>query len=275
MKKFKPTTPSRRQMTAIEFKKILKTAKKPLKKLTAPLKKNAGRNSAGRITVRHKGGGHKKIYRLVDFKQDKINIKGVIEFVEYDPNRNVFIGLISYADGERRYVLLPEGIRKGDEIVTSETAPIKVGNRLPLKNIPVGTNVFNIELFPGSGGRLSRSAGSTAEVMGLEEKYCLLKMPSGEIRKVLAECYATIGIPSNVEYRTINIGKAGRNRWLGIRPTVRGSAMNPCDHPYGGGEGRQPRGTRKPKTAWGKVTGGRKTRKKKKWSNVLIIKRRK
>jgi len=275
MKKFKPTTPSRRQMTAIEFKKILKTAKKPLKKLTAPLKKNAGRNSAGRITVRHKGGGHKKIYRLVDFKQDKINIKGVIEFVEYDPNRNVFIGLISYADGERRYVLLPEGIRKGDEIVTSETAPIKVGNRLPLKNIPVGTNVFNIELFPGSGGKLSRSAGSTAEVMGLEEKYCLLKMPSGEIRKVLAECYATIGIPSNVEYRTINIGKAGRNRWLGIRPTVRGSAMNPCDHPYGGGEGRQPRGTRKPKTAWGKVTGGRKTRKKKKWSNVLIIKRRK
>jgi large subunit ribosomal protein L2 len=274
MKKFKPTTPSRRQMTVLEYKKIL-TTDEPKKQLLKPLKKNAGRNSQGRITVRHQGGGNKRLYRLVDFKQDKFNIEGVVKTIEYDPNRNTFIGLISYVDGDYRYVLLPEGVEVGQKIITAENAPIKLGNRLPLKNIPVGTSVFNIEMMPRGGGKIARSAGSAAEVMGLEGKYCILKMPSGEIRKVLAECYATIGVPSNTEYRTLNIGKAGRTRWLGIRPTVRGTAMNPCDHPYGGGEGRQPRGTRRPKTAWGKVTGGHKTRKKKKWSNVLILKRRK
>jgi len=273
MKKYKPTTPSRRHMSVVSYKKVV-TEKKPVKKLTAPLKKNAGRNSAGRITVRHQGGGHKKIYRLVDFKQDKFNIKGTIKNIEYDPNRNTFIGLVSYKDGEYRYVLLPEGMKVGDEIIVSENAPITIGNRLPLKNIPVGISVFNIELLPQNGGKISRSAGSAAELMGNEGKYSLLKMPSGEVRKILSNCYATIGVPSNIEYRTINIGKAGRKRWMGVRPTVRGTAMNPCDHPYGGGEGRQPRGIRKPKTAWGKITGGHKTRNKKKWSNVLIVIRR-
>jgi len=273
MKKYKPTTPSRRHMTAVEYKEIVTTSE-PLKKLTAPLKQQAGRNSFGRITVRHRGGGNKRLYRLVDFKQDKFNIKGTIKNIEYDPNRNTFIGLVSYKDGEYRYVLLPEGMKVGDEIIVSENAPITIGNRLPLKNIPVGISVFNIELLPQNGGKISRSAGSAAELMGNEGKYSLLKMPSGEVRKILSNCYATIGVPSNIEYRTINIGKAGRKRWMGVRPTVRGTAMNPCDHPYGGGEGRQPRGIRKPKTAWGKITGGHKTRNKKKWSNVLIVKRR-
>ncbi len=275
MKTYKPTTPSRRHMSVIEYKKFLHPIEKSAKKrLTVSLKKNAGRNSFGRITVRHQGGGHKKIYRLVDFKQDKFNIKGTIKSIEYDPNRNTFIGLVSYEDGERRYVLLPEGIKVGDKIISAENAPIALGNRLPLKNIPVGISVFNIELLPNEGGKISRSAGSAAELMGNEGKYSLLKMPSSEVRKVLSNCYATIGTPSNVEYRTMKIGKAGRTRWMHIRPTVRGTAMNPCDHPYGGGEGRQPRGTRKPKTAWGKVTGGHKTRNKKKWSNILIVKRR-
>jgi len=274
MKKFKPTTPSRRQMSILEYKKIL-TTDEPKKQLLTPLKKNAGRNFQGRITVRHQGGGNKRLYRLVDFKQDKFNIEGTVKTIEYDPNRNTFIGLVSYIDGDYRYILLPEGVELGQKIITAENAPIKLGNRLPLKNIPVGTSVFNIEIMPKCGGKISRSAGSAAEVRGLEGKYCILKMPSGEIRKILADCYATIGIPSNTEYRTLNIGKAGRTRWLGIRPTVRGTAMNPCDHPYGGGEGRQPRGTRRPKTAWGKITGGHKTRKKKKWSNMLILKRRK
>lgn len=274
MKKYKPTTPSRRHMTTIEHREIVTTAE-PLKNLTVALKQQAGRNSFGRITVRHRGGGNKKLYRLVDFKQDKFNIKGTIKEIEYDPNRNTYIGRVLYKDGEYRYILLPENIKVGDKIITTELAAITPGNRLPLKNIPVGTKVFNIELLPGAGGKIARSAGSAAEVMGLEDKYCILKMPSGEMRKVLADCYATIGAPSNSEYRTINIGKAGRTRWLSIRPTVRGTAMNPCDHPYGGGEGRQPRGTKRPKTAWGKVTGGHKTRNKKKWSNSLIIKRRK
>lgn len=274
MKKHKPTTPSRRHMTAVEYKEIVTTSE-PLKKLTAPLKQQAGRNSFGRITVRHRGGGNERLYRLVDFKQDKFNIKGTIKEIEYDPNRNTYIGRVAYEDGEYRYVLLPEGMKTGDQIITTELTSITPGNRLPLKNIPVGTRVFNIELLPKSGGKIARSAGSAAEVMGIEDKYCILKMPSGEIRRVLANCYATIGLPSNSEYRTINIGKAGRTRWLSVRPTVRGTAMNPCDHPYGGGEGRQPRGTKRPKSAWGKVTGGHKTRNKKKWSNSLIIKRRK
>jgi large subunit ribosomal protein L2 len=235
----------------------------------------AGRNNKGRITVRHQGGGVKKMYRLIDFKQDKYNIPAKVETIEYDPNRNAFISLVVYRDGERRYILNAEGMKVGQEIMVGENAPIKIGNRLPLKNILVGTAVHNIELLPKEGGKMIKTAGSMAEVMGLEGKYAMLRLPSGEVRKVLAECFATIGQISNSEFRTINIGKAGRSRHLGIRPTVRGSAMNPCDHPYGGGEGKQPRGTRKPKTLWGKVTGGHKTRRKKKWSNVLIIKRRK
>lgn len=274
MKNYRPTTPSRRQLTSIDYKKETTTGV-PHKALLKPLVNNAGRNQKGRITVRHQGGGNKRLYRQIDFKQDKFNIPAKVETIEYDPNRNAFIGLIIYKDGERRYILLPEGLKVGGEIITAEKADIQPGNRLFLKNIPIGTQIHNIELLPRGGGKIIKSAGSAATVMGLEGKYAILKMPSGEVRKILAGCYASIGAVSNSEFRTINIGKAGRQRWLGIRPTVRGSAMNPCDHPYGGGEGRQPRGTRKPKTLWGKVTGGHKTRRKTKWSNVLIVQKRK
>lgn len=274
MKSHKPTTPSRRQLTSLDYKVVTSTGI-PHKALLKPLAKNAGRNNKGRITVRHKGGGNKRLYREIDFRQNKFNIPARVETIEYDPNRNAFIGLVVYKDGERRYIILPEGLPVGNEIVTAEKTEIKAGNRLTLKNIPVGTQIHNIELLPKEGGKIIKAAGSAAIVMGLEGKYAILKMSSGEVRKVLAECYASVGAVSNSEFRTINIGKAGRNRWLGIRPTVRGTAMNPCDHPYGGGEGRQPRGTRRPKTLWGKVTGGHKTRRKKKWSNVLILQRRK
>jgi len=274
MKNYRPTTPSRRELTSIDYKKEITTGV-PHKALLKPLVKNAGRNQKGRITVRHQGGGNKRLYRQIDFKQDKYNIPAKVETIEYDPNRSAFIGLIIYKDGERRYILLPEGLVVGGKIITAEKADIQLGNRLFLKNIPIGTQIHNIELLPREGGKIIKSAGSAATVMGLEGKYAILKMPSGEVRKILANCYASIGAVSNPEFRAINIGKAGRQRWLGIRPTVRGSAMNPCDHPYGGGEGRQPRGTRKPKTLWGKVTGGHKTRRKTKWSNVLIVQKRK
>jgi len=273
-KTYRPTTPSLRQRTSLEFRKVI-TTDTPYKGLLARLNEKSGRNNKGRITTRHQGGGVKKMYRLVDFRQDKLNVPAKVETIEYDPNRNAFISLIVFKDGERRYVLNAEGMKVGQEIIVGENAAIKIGNRLPLKNIPVGTAVHNIELLPKEGGKMVKSAGSMAEVMGLEGKYAILKLSSGETRKVLADCFASIGQVSNSEFRTINLGKAGRSRHLGIRPTVRGSAMNPCDHPYGGGEGKQPRGTRKPKTLWGKVTGGHKTRRKKKWSNVLIIKRRK
>lgn len=274
MKSHKPTTPSRRQLTSLDYK-VVTTTGISHKALLKPLAKNAGRNNKGRITVRHKGGGNKRLYREIDFRQNKFNVPARVETIEYDPNRNAFIGLVVYKDGERRYVILPEGLSVGNEIVTAEKTEIKAGNRLTLKNIPVGTQIHNIELLPKQGGKIIKAAGSAAIVMGLEGNYAILKMPSGEVRKVLSECYASVGAVSNSEFRTINIGKAGRNRWLGVRPTVRGTAMNPCDHPYGGGEGRQPRGTRRPKTLWGKVTGGHKTRRKKKWSNVLILQRRK
>lgn len=273
-KTHRPTTPSLRQRTSLEFKKVITTTS-PFKALLTTVIEKSGRNHKGRITMRHQGGGVKKMYRIIDFKQNKFNVSAKVETIEYDPNRNAFISLVLYSDGERRYVLNAEGMKVGQEIITAENAPIKIGNRLPLKNIPVGTAVHNIELLPKEGGKMIKSAGSMAEVMGLEGKYAMLKLSSGEIRKVLAECFASIGQVSNSEFRTINIGKAGRSRHLGVRPTVRGSAMNPCDHPYGGGEGKQPRGTKRPKTLWGKVTGGHKTRRKKKWSNVLIIKRRK
>lgn len=274
MKYYNPTTPSRRTMTGTDYKKVL-TKVAPEKALILPLKKRAGRNNQGRITVRHKGGGNKKMYRLIDFRQDKFDIPGRIASIEYDPCRNAFISLVVYKDGEKRYILAPEGVKKGDSIITaSQSADFLAGNRMMLKNIPIGTLAHNIEIIPGSGGVLARSAGNYAKVMGFDKGYAILQLPSKETRMVKENCYASIGQVSNPEHNTLTIGKAGRTRWLGIRPTVRGTAMNPCDHPYGGGEGRQPRGTKRPKTKWGKVTGGHKTRKKKKWSNKLILKRR-
>jgi len=274
MKKYAPTTPSRRHMTNINYREIL-TTDEPYKPLTFGRKRHVGRNNAGRITTRHKGGGHKRMYRLVDFKFDKKDIPATVETIEYDPNRSGFIGLMSYKDGEKRYMLLPGEVKPGQVIIVSEKADIKVGNRLPLKNITVGTFIYNIELKPNGGAKLVRSAGSFAQVLGNDDGYTTIKMPSSEIRKIGSEAWASIGAVSNHENKLVNIGKAGRSRWLGIRPTVRGSAMNPVDHPYGGGEGRQGRGTKRPKTKWGKVTGGRKTRRTKKYSDKFVVTRRK
>ncbi len=274
MKKYKPQTPSLRHTQTVTYRGVL-TAKKPLKALTTGFSRGVGRNAFGRITTRHKGGGHKRSYREIDFRMDKFDIPAKVETIEYDPNRSGFIGVVCYADGERRYMLLPKGIKVGEEIITSEDAPLKSGNRIPLKKAPVGTFVYNIELKPKGGARIARSAGIYAEVIANNAGQTHVKMPSGEIRKVSENVWGTIGAVSNEEYSLRNIGKAGRSRWLGIRPTVRGTAMNPVDHPYGGGEGRQGRGTKRPKTAYGKVTGGRKTRKPKKYSNVFIVTRRK
>lgn len=249
---------------------------RPHKPLLSRLRSNAGRNSQGRITVRHQGGGNKRFYRAVDFHQTEfLDMPARIETLEYDPYRTAFIALVKYTNGERRYILAPQGAAVGDAVVVSEVAPLKTGNRLKLRNIPVGYQVYNVEMKPGRGGQLARSAGSYAEVLANADGYTDLKLLSGEIRRVLWECYASLGQVSNPEHNLTVIGKAGRSRWLGVRPTVRGTAMNPVDHPYGGGEGRQPRGTRKPKTLWGKITGGHRTRNKKKWSSKLIIKRRK
>ncbi len=274
MKKYKPTTPSRRHLQTINFKEYLTTGD-PNKALTKGRKRHVGRNSQGRITTRHKGGGHKKLYRLIDFRYDKVDIPGKVETIEYDPNRSAFIALVCYRDGERRYHVVPKGMKVGEIFSVSEKADIKAGNRLPLAKIPVGTFVFNIEIKPKSGAKMIRSAGSYGEVLSHDGGYTSIKMPSSETRKVDDNCWATIGSVSNDEYKLVKSGKAGRSRWLGIRPTVRGTAMNPVDHPYGGGEGRQGRGTRRPKTKWGKVTGGRKTRTPKKYSNHLIVSRRK
>ncbi|USN94774.1 MAG: 50S ribosomal protein L2 [Candidatus Nomurabacteria bacterium] len=274
MKKYKPTTPSRRQMSTVEYKKVL-SGDKPTKSLVKGGKKSVGRNNQGRITTRHKGGGNKKNYRLVDFKYNKKDIPATIKTIEYDPNRNAFIGLAVYADGEKRYVIVPQSIKVGEKMIVSEEAPIKPGNRLPLKNIPVGTFVYNVEIKPNGGAKLARSAGTFIQVVAHDNNYSNLKMPSTEVRKVQDKCWATIGEVSNPEYKLQNWGKAGKSRWKGIRPTVRGTAMNPVDHPYGGGEGRQGRGTRRPKTKWGKITGGKKTRTPKKYSNNLIVSRRK
>lgn len=270
MKRYNPTSPARRQMEMAEFKF---TDIKPFKGLTRFIHRSSGRNSFGRITVRHRGGGVKRLFRQVDFLYDKKEVGGKIETVEYDPNRSAFIGRVVYRDGERRYVLLPQGVGVGSVFIVSERAPIETGNRLPLKNIPVGTRVFNVELVPGMGAKLIRSAGGSAEVLATEGGYTQLKMPSGEIRKVLSAGWASVGSLSNPEKSFVSIGKAGRMRHLGIRPTVRGAAMNPREHPYGGGEGRQPRGTRRPKSMWGKIIGGVKTRRNKK-TQKFIIKRR-
>ena len=273
MKTYNPTSPSRRSLTNVDYKVLSKV--KPRKSLLMRLPSNAGRNSQGRITVRHQGSGNKKMYRMVDFLQNRLDHKAKVETIEYDPYRTAFICLIAYADGKRSYILAPQGITVGMEILTAEAAPLSLGNRLKLKNIPVGTQVHNVELHPGKGGQIARSAGSYVEILANADGNTDLKMGSGEVRRVSWDCFASIGQVSNNEHNLVVIGKAGRSRWLGIRPTVRGKAMNPVDHPYGGGEGSQPRGTKKPKTLWGKVTGGHKTRDRKKPSSKFIISRRK
>ena len=274
MKRYKPTTPARRGMTSVDYSVL--TKKKSEKKLTKKLARSFGRGCNGRITTRHKGGGHKKKYRLIDFKRcDKIGIPAKVASIEYDPNRSSFISLLHYKDGEKRYVLAPEGLKVGDEIVCQEKAPQKKGNRMHLKNILPGTEIYNIEFLSGKGGQMIRAAGSSAQVMAHDGGYTNLKLSSGEIRMVKDNCFASIGQLSNIEHGMVVIGKAGRSRWMGKRPTVRGSAMNACDHPHGGGENRQPVGLRKgPKTPWGKLAFGVKTRKRKKYSNKFIIKPR-
>ena len=275
MKKFKPTSPGRRNMSVIEHKKVLTTSK-PEKSLTRGRKRAVGRNSAGRITTRHKGGGVKRRYRDIDFKYNKHDIPAKVATIEYDPNRNAYIGLLNYADGEKRYIVVPQKIKVGDELLVSETAKVKLGNRLPLSKLPVGTFVYNVELKPNNGAKLIRSAGVYAEVVAQDGDTTQLKMPSTEIRKIRSASWASIGEVSNPEYRLRNWGKAGLKRKMGIRPTVRGSVMNPVDHPHGGGEGKQGIGLRRgPKTRQGKLAYGVKTRKPKKYSNSNIVKRRK
>jgi large subunit ribosomal protein L2 len=275
MKLHKPTTPGRRKMTTVAYRGVL-TSSKPHKSLTKGFKRDVGRNSAGRITTRHKGGGRKRLYREIDFKYNKFDIPAKVETIEYDPNRSAFISLVCYSDGERRYIITPSGVKTGDTFIISEKAHVKIGNRLPLKKIPVGTFIHNIELKPEGGAKIVRSAGSSAEVLSNDAGYTNVKMPSSEVRKINEKCFATVGAVSNEENKLVVIGKAGRSRWMGIRPTVRGSAMNPVDHPYGGGEGRAGRGHRKARSKWGKPTGkGHKTRRAKKYSNKLIVKRRK
>lgn len=275
MKALKPTSAGNRNMTRIEYGEIL-TETSPRKSLTKGFKRGTGRNNAGRVTTRHKGGGVKRKYRDIDFTYTKRDIPAKLETIEYDPNRSAFIGIALYADGERRYVVVPKSMQVGDEFIASEKAKAKRGNRLPLNKIPIGTFVYNVEVKPEGGAKLARSAGSYIEVIAHDGAYTHLKMPSTEVRKVLGACWATVGEPSNEEYRLVNIGKAGRSRKMGIRPTVRGSAMNPVDHPHGGGEGRQGRGHRRARSKWGKPTGkGQKTRTPKKYSNKLIVSRRK
>nr|MDH3075953.1 50S ribosomal protein L2 [Bacillus velezensis]MDH3098031.1 50S ribosomal protein L2 [Bacillus velezensis] len=273
IKKYKPTSNGRRGMTTSDFAEI--TTDQPEKSLLAPLHKKGGRNNQGKLTVRHQGGGHKRQYRVIDFKRDKDGIPGRVATVEYDPNRSANIALINYVDGEKRYILAPKGIQVGTEIMSGPEADIKVGNALPLINIPVGTVVHNIELKPGKGGQLVRSAGTSAQVLGKEGKYVLVRLNSGEVRMILSACRASIGQVGNEQDELINVGKAGRSRWKGIRPTVRGSVMNPNDHPHGGGEGRAPIGRKSPMSPWGKPTLGFKTRKKKNKSDKFIVRRRK
>ncbi len=275
MKRFKPTSPSRRNMAIVNYAQIL-TTDEPYKPLTNGFKRGSGRNNTGRITTRHKGGGHKRLYRQIDFKYDKKDIPAKIDTIEYDPNRTSFISLVTYADGEKRYVVLPKTLKVGDKFIVGEKVEVKAGNRLPLKNIPVGTFIYNVELKFEGGAKLVRSAGSFAEVIAHDGGYALVKMPSTEVRKILETAWASIGEVSNDENRLQNIGKAGASRHRGIRPTVRGTAMNPVDHPHGGGEGRQGRGRRRAISIYGKPTGkGQKSRRAKKYSNKHIVSRRK
>ncbi|HEY8363227.1 MAG TPA: 50S ribosomal protein L2 [Tissierellaceae bacterium] len=272
VRKFKATSPGLRQMTVLTFDEITKT--EPEKSLVVSLKKSAGRNSQGRITIRHRGGGAKRKYRIIDFKRDKDGIPGRVAAIEYDPNRTANIALINYADGEKRYILAPNDLKVGDIIESGEHADIKVGNTLKLRDIPVGTIVHNIELYPGKGGQIARAAGAYAQLMGKEGDYAQLRLPSGEFRLIRLDCKATIGQVGNISHELVNIGKAGRSRHMGRRPHVRGSAMNPVDHPHGGGEGKAPIGRPTPVTPWGKPTLGLKTRKKHKASDKYIIRRR-
>ena len=273
VKKFRPTTNARRQMSTLVNDEITKNT--PEKSLVVTKKKTDGRNNLGRITVRHRGGAEKRKYRIIDFKRNKFDVTGKVAAIEYDPNRSANIALINYKDGEKRYIIAPKGLKVGDIIVSGENVDVKVGNAMPIINIPVGTVVHNIEMRPGKGAQIARSAGSSAQILGREEKYVLVRLRSGETRKILGTCMATIGEVGNEDYSLVNIGKAGRTRHMGIRPTVRGSVMNPNDHPHGGGEGRSPIGRKQPMTPWGKPALGMKTRKNKKASTKLIVSRKK
>ena len=272
IKIYRPTTPARRQMTVTDYSNLSKV--EPEKSLLEPLKKHSGRNNTGRITVRHRGGGNRRKYRIIDFRRNKHGIPATVLTIEYDPNRSANIALVQYEDGEKRYIIHPNGLKVGDTVTSGPGSDIKPGNALPLSSIPVGTVIHNIEMHPGKGGQLVRSAGNQAQLMAKEGRYALLRLPSGELRNVLAVCMATIGQVGNTDHENVSYGKAGRIRHMGFRPTVRGSVMNPCDHPHGGGEGKSPIGRPGPVTPWGKPTLGHKTRKKHKASDKLIVKRR-
>ena len=272
IKVYKPTSNARRDMSVTDYSELSKVA--PERSLLVSLKKNSGRNSYGRITVRHRGGGQRRKYRIIDFKRDKFDIPATVASIEYDPNRSAFIALLQYEDGEKRYILQPAGLKVGDTVLAGTAADIKPGNALPLTNIPVGTVVHNVELYPGRGGQLARAAGNSAQLMAKEGVYALLRLPSGELRNVPASCMATVGQVGNTDHENVKVGKAGRKRHMGWRPTVRGSVMNPCDHPHGGGEGKSPIGRPGPVTPWGKPALGYKTRNTKKSSDKLIVKRR-
>ncbi|MBS7262887.1 MAG: 50S ribosomal protein L2 [Eubacteriales bacterium] len=271
VRKYKPTSPARRYMTVSTFEEI--TSKTPEKSLLDVIKKNGGRNNTGKITVRHHGGGNRIKYRVIDFKRNKDGIPAKVATIEYDPNRNANIALLHYADGEKRYIIAPYTLKVGDTVISGPDADIKIGNALPIRNIPVGTMIHNIELLPGKGGQLVRSAGNAAQLMAKEDKYSQVRLPSGEVRMILLDCKATIGQVGNIDFENVNLGKAGRKRHLGVRPTVRGVVMNPNDHPHGGGEGKSPVGMPSPVTPWGKPALGYKTRKVKKASTKFIVKR--
>lgn len=273
IKKYKPTSAGRRGMSVSTFEEI--TTDQPEKSLLAPLKNKAGRNNQGKLTIRHQGGGHKRQYRIIDFKRNKDGIPGRVATIEYDPNRSANIALINYVDGEKRYIIAPNGIKVGDQVESGPNADIKIGNALPLENIPVGTVIHNIEMKPGKGGQLVRAAGAEAQLLGKESDHAIIRLGSGEVRMVRKECRATIGQVGNLDHENITTGKAGRSRWLGKRPTVRGVVMNPNDHPHGGGEGKAPIGRKSPVTPWGKPALGYKTRKKNKASDKYIVRRRK
>ena len=272
IKYYNPTTPGRRGMTVVDYSELSKVA--PERSLLAPLKKNSGRNSYGRITVRHRGGGNRRKYRIIDFKRNKLDMSAKVLTLEYDPNRTAHIALVQYEDGEKRYIIAPQGLKVGDTIANGVNADIVAGNALPLTAIPTGTFIHNVELYPGKGAQLARAGGVMAQLMAKEGKHALLRLPSGELRKVPVECMATVGQVGNADHANVNIGKAGKKRHMGWRPTVRGSVMNPCDHPHGGGEGKSPIGRSGPVTPWGKPTLGYKTRKHHNRSDKLIVKRR-
>ncbi len=273
IKSYKPTTNGRRDMTVLVYKEEI-TCDTPEKSLLAPVKGKGGRNNTGRITVRHQGGGAKRKYRIIDFKRNKDNIEATVKTVEYDPNRSANIALVAYADGEKRYIIAPKDLQVGQKIVSGENVDVRVGNCMPLMNMPVGSIIHNIEMHPGKGAQLVRSAGASAQILGREDRYVLVRLTSGEVRKILGVCRATFGVVGNADYMNVNIGKAGRTRYMGIRPTVRGSVMNPNDHPHGGGEGKAPIGRKAPLTPWGKPALGKKTRDTKKKSSELIVRRR-